>query len=404
VCNVQNKIIDRGVSMITLDEVRPVWAEINLDNLAHNMREVKKSVKEGTLITAVVKANAYGHGSINAAKTFLKNGADRLAVATLSEAIELRKAGIDVPILILGYTPVSQYSLAIEYDITQAMYNLESARAFSQAAKKLNKTGYVHIKIDSGMGRIGFLPTDESVNDIIEISKLPNVNVEGIFTHFATADEKDKTYTYTQYERFMSVINKLEERGLSIPVKHISNSAAIIDIPEFNLNMVRAGIMLYGYYPSDEVNKERVKLLPAMSLKARISHIKTVPKDTGISYGQIFVTNRESKIATIPIGYADGFTRMLSSKGEAYINGKMVPIVGRICMDQCMLDVTEVDDVKVGDEVILFGYEEGSLNAEDVAAKLNTISYEVLCMVARRVPRVYVQDGEIIGVDDYLMR
>ncbi|HHV46563.1 MAG TPA: alanine racemase [Tissierellia bacterium] len=402
--NYNIKYLTEGVSVITLDEVRPVWAEINLDNLAHNMREVKKSVKEGTLITAVVKANAYGHGSVYAARTFLKNGADRLAVATLAEAIELRNAGIDVPILILGYTPVSQYSSVIEHDITQTIYNLESAKAFSQTAGKLNKTGYIHIKIDSGMGRIGFLPTDKSVNDILEISKLPNIMVEGIFTHFATADEKDKTYTYTQYERFMYVINKLEERGLSIPVKHVSNSAAIIDLPDFNLNMVRAGIMLYGYYPSDEVHKERVNLLPAMSLKARISHVKAVPADTGISYGQIFVTKRESKIATIPIGYADGFTRMLSSKGEAYIKGRIVPIVGRICMDQCMLDVTEIEDVKVGDEVILFGYEEGSLNADDIAAKLNTISYEILCMVGRRVPRVYVQDGEIIAVDDYLMR
>lgn len=390
--------------MITIDEVRPVWAEINLDNLAHNMREVARSVKEGTLITAVVKANAYGHGSVYAAKTFLKNGADRLAVATLTEAIELRKSDIDAPILVLGYTPDNQYSLAIEHDITQAIYSLESGRAFSRAAEKLNKVGRIHIKIDSGMGRIGFLPTDESVNDIIEISKLPNVEIEGIFTHFATADEADKRYTNLQYDRFMSIINKLEEKGLSIPIKHVSNSAAIIDIPDYNLNMVRAGIMLYGYYPSEEVNKERVKLKPAMSLKAKISNIKTVPKDTGISYGQIFVTEKESKIATIPIGYADGFTRMLSEKAEACINGKKVPIAGRICMDQCMIDVTEIDDVKIGDEVVLFGCEEGSLNADDIATKLNTISYEILCMVGRRVPRVYMQNGDVVGVDDYLIK
>ena len=390
--------------MITLDEVRPVWAEINLDNLAHNMREVKRTVKEGTLITAVVKANAYGHGSIYAAKTFLENGADRLAVATLSEAIELTKAGIDVPILILGYTPTSQYPLVIEHDITQAIYNLESARAFSQAAEKLNKTGLLHIKIDSGMGRIGFLPTDEAINDIIEISKLANIKVEGIFTHFATADEKDKRYTNLQYDRFMSVINKLEEKGLSIPIKHVANSAAIIDLPDFNLNMVRAGIMLYGYYPSEEVYKDRVNLIPAMSLKARVSHIKRVPKNTGISYGQIFVTERESKIATIPIGYADGFTRMLSSKVEVSVKGEKVPVVGRICMDQCMLDVTEIDDLNIGDEVVIFGYEKGSLNADDIANMLGTISYEILCMVSRRVPRVYVQGGKIIAVEDYLNR
>ncbi len=389
--------------MIKLEEVRPVWAEINLDNLAHNIREVKKSVKEGTLITAVVKANAYGHGSIYAAKTFLRNGADRLAVATLSEAIELRRADIDVPILILGYTPPSQHSLVIEHNIIQAIYNLQDAVAFSKEAERLNKIGRIHIKIDSGMGRIGFLPADDSVDDIIEISELTNVEIEGIFTHFATADEKDKTYTNLQYDRFISVVNKLEERGLSIPIKHVSNSAAIIDLPDFNLNMVRAGIMLYGYYPSNEVNKDRVKLLPAMSLKAKISNIKTVPRDTGISYGQIFITEKESKIATIPIGYADGFTRMLSTKTEAYIKGKKVPVVGRICMDQCMLDVTEVNDVKIGDEVVLFGYEEGALDADDIGARLGTISYEILCMVGRRVPRVYVEDGKIIGVDDYLI-
>jgi len=389
--------------MKTLDEIRPVWAEINLDNLAHNIREIKKIVKEGTLITAVVKANAYGHGSIEAAKTFLKNGADRLAVATLSEAIELRKANIDVPILILGYTPPNQYSLAVEYDITLAMYNYDNALELSNIAASLGKTGTIHIKIDSGMGRIGFLPKDESIDEIINISKLPNIYIEGIFTHFATADEKDKTYTKIQYDRFSTVVKKLEERGLSIPIKHVSNSAAIIDFPEYNLDMVRPGIILYGYYPSNDVNKDRIKLKPAMTLRARISHLKTVPKETGISYGQIFVTERESKIATIPIGYADGFTRMLTSKAEAFIKGKRVPVVGRICMDQCMLDVTEVEDVKVGDEVVLLGYEEGYPDADEIGGKLNTISYEVLCMVGRRVPRVYVNDGNIVDIKDYLL-
>ncbi|NLX61115.1 MAG: alanine racemase [Tissierellia bacterium] len=390
--------------MLTLNEVRPVWAEINLDHLAHNMREVKKIVKEDTLITAVVKANAYGHGSIYAAKTFLQNGAHRLAVATLSEAIELRRAGIDVPILILGYTPYNQFPLVIKHDITQTIYNLESARALSQAAESLNKTATLHIKIDSGMGRIGFLPTDESVNDIIEISKLPNIKIEGIFTHLATADEADKGYANLQYDRFMSITNKLEERGLTIPIKHVSNSAAIIDLPSFNLNMVRAGIMLYGYYPSEEVNKDRVKLIPAMSLKARICHIKKVPKNTGISYGQIFVTERESKIATIPIGYADGFTRLLSSKLKVSIQDKKVPVVGRICMDQCMLDVTEIDNINIGDEVVIFGYEDGVFNADYIANLLGTISYEILCMISRRVPRVYVQGGQIIAIEDYLNR
>lgn len=389
--------------MNSMDEIRPVWAEINLDNLANNIREVRRVTNEGTLITAVIKANAYGHGSIEAAKVFLKNGADRLAVATLSEAIELRRVNIDVPILILGSIPRNQYNLALKHDITLTIYNYEDAKVLSEILEASGKTLNIHIKIDSGMGRIGFLPTDESISDIIRISKLPNINIEGIFTHFATADEKNKEYTRLQYERFSTVVNKLEERGLFIPIKHVSNSAAIIDLPEYNLDMVRAGIVLYGYYPSNEVNKDRINLKPAMTLKAKISNLKTVSKGTGISYGQIFVAERESKIATIPIGYADGFTRLLSSKAEVLLNGRRAPIVGRICMDQCMLDVTEIEDVNIGDEVVVFGYGDGCPDADEIAEKLDTISYEVLCAVGRRVPRVYIQNGTVVGIEDYLL-
>ncbi|HSH34795.1 alanine racemase [Schnuerera sp.] len=390
--------------MNALDEIRPVWAEIDLDNLAHNMREVKRNTREGVLITAVVKANAYGHGSIQSAKTFLENGADRLAVATLSEAIELRNANIDVPILILGYTPKKQYSLVVKHNIIQTIYDYENAKAFSKVARDLNKTGIIHLKIDSGMGRLGFLPKDEAVEEIIKIFNLPNIKVEGIFTHFATADENDKTYTNLQYKRFMKIIENLEEKGISIPIKHVSNSAAIIDLPEYNLNMVRAGIMIYGFYPSHEVNKDRMDLKPAMTLKAKISNIKQVPKGTGISYGQIFITEGESKIATIPIGYADGFTRMLTSKAEVFLKGQRVPIVGKICMDQCMLDITGLEDVNVEDEVVLFGYgEEGYPHVDEVAEKLGTINYEIVCMIGRRVPRVYIENGRIIDIEDYLL-
>lgn len=390
--------------MNALDEIRPVWAEIDLDNLAHNMREVKRNTREGVLITAVVKANAYGHGSIQSAKTFLENGADRLAVATLSEAIELRNANIDVPILILGYTPKKQYSLVVKHNIIQTIYDYENAKAFSKVARDLNKTGIIHLKIDSGMGRLGFLPKDEAVEEIIKIFNLPNIKVEGIFTHFATADENDKTYTNLQYKRFMKIIENLEEKGISIPIKHVSNSAAIIDLPEYNLNMVRAGIMIYGFYPSHEVNKDRMDLKPAMTLKAKISNIKQVPKGTGISYGQIFITEGESKIATIPIGYADGFTRMLTSKAEVFLKGQRVPIVGKICMDQCMLDITGLEDVNVEDEVVLFGYgEEGYPHVDEVAEKLGTINYEIVCMIGRRIPRVYIENGRIIDIEDYLL-
>lgn len=390
--------------MDTLDEIRPVWAEINLDNLAHNIREVRKHTKKDTLVTAVVKANAYGHGSVETANTFLENGADRLAVATLTEAIELRKANINAPILILGYTPTTQYNKVIEYDIIQTVYNYEEAKILSNKSVELKREVKIHIKIDSGMGRIGFLPTERSVEEIIKISYLSNIEVEGIFTHFAKADEVDKTHAKIQHDRFINIVNKLEEKGLNIPIKHVSNSASIIDLPDYNLNMVRAGIMMYGFYPSKDVNKEKIILKPAMTLKAKISNLKVVDKGTGISYGQIFVTERESKIATIPIGYADGFTRMLTGKAEVYVKGKRVPIVGKICMDQCMIDVTEVEDITIGDEVVLFGYgKEGYPHVDEIAEKLDTISYEIVCMVGRRVPRVYISEEKVVKIRDYLL-
>lgn len=390
--------------MFTLDETRPVWVEINLDNLAHNIKEVRKHTRKDSLVTAVVKANGYGHGSVEISNTFLENGADRLAVAILTEAIELRKANITHPILILGYTPPSQYGKVLEYNLIQTIYNYEDAKILSNKAVEQKKTVTVHLKVDSGMGRIGFLPTNESIEDIMNISKLPNIFIEGIYTHFAKADEIDKSNVNNQFKKYTELVNKLEEKGLNIPIKHVSNSAGIIDLPEFNLNMVRAGIMIYGFYPSDEVNKNNIKLKSAMTLKAKISNLKTVAKGTGISYGQIFVTEKESKIATIPIGYADGFTRMLTGKAEVYINGKRANVVGKICMDQCMIDVTEIEDIKLGDEVVIFGYEkEGYPEVDELAAKIGTINYEIICMVGRRVPRVYISNGEIINIKDYLL-
>ncbi|HAE92764.1 alanine racemase [Tissierella praeacuta] len=388
--------------MYTLEEIRPVWAEINLDNLAHNIREVRKHTDKDALVTAVVKANGYGHGSVEISRTFLDNGADRLAVALLTEAIELRKGNITEPILILGYTPPTQYEKLLEYNIIQTIYNYEDAKILSNKAVELGKKATIHIKIDSGMGRIGFLPIEDSIKDIINISKLPNIYVEGIFTHLAKADEIDKSHAMEQFEKYMKVVNNLEKHGLSIPLKHVSNSAGIIDIPKFNLNMVRAGIMIYGFYPSEEVEKN-MKLKPAMALKAKISHLKVVPKGTGISYGQIFVTEKESKIATIPIGYADGFTRMLTGKAEVAVRGKRAKIVGKICMDQCMIDVTNIDDVKLGDEVVIFGYGLDCPSADELASKLGTINYEIVCMVGRRVPRVYMSGEKIVKIKDYLL-
>lgn len=387
----------------SLDGIRPAWVEINLDNLAHNITQVKRIVREDTLITAVVKANAYGHGSVEAAKVFLANGADRLAVGTLSEAIELRKANIYAPILVLGYIPKSQYPLAIKWKIIQTIYNYESAERLSNAAHSLGERALIHIKIDSGMGRLGFLPNDDSVEDIVKISQLPNLDIEGIYSHFSMADERDKGYSLHQFERFMDVVEKLDKKGVYIPIKHISNSAAIIDLPQYHLDMIRPGIMLYGYYPSEEVDKDRIALKPAMTLKAKVSNIKRVPKGSCISYGGLYITEEESKIATIPIGYADGFSRLLTSKAEVYIKGQRVPVAGRICMDQCMLDVSNVEGVNIDDQVVLFGYEEGYPTVEEIANKLNTNSYEVICMVGRRVPRVYIQEGQIVKIVEYLL-
>ena len=389
---------------MNLERTRPVWAEINLDNLAHNIKEVRKHTNKDTLVTAVIKANGYGHGSVEIADTLLKNGADRLAVAILTEAIELRKANIEGPLLILGYTPREQFDLVLENNLIQTIYNLEDAKALSDLAVKMDRQALIHIKLDTGMSRIGFLPTEESLEDIEAISKLPNIIIEGIYTHFAKADERDKTHVRGQFEKYKMMVDKLEERGLDLGIKHVSNSAAIIDLPEYNLDMVRAGIMIYGFYPSDEVDRTKFDLRPVMTLKARISHLKVVPKGTGISYGQIYRTERESKIATLPLGYADGFARILTGKAELYLRGKRAKLAGRICMDQSMLDVTDIEGVSLGDEVVIFGYgEEGYPHADELAEKMGTINYEIVCMISRRIPRVYISNGSIIKVRDYLL-
>ncbi len=294
------------------------WAEISLDNIAYNIREIRKITSKNAEIMGVVKADAYGHGVMEVAKTLLENGASRFAVSMLDEAIQLRRAGIDVPILILGYTDPIRASEIIEYDVTQSVFSHDLAQALSDEAVKQGRKVKIHIKIDTGMSRIGFLPGYSAVKNVVEISRLPNIIIEGLFTHFATADEKNREYTYTQFERFMSICCELQRIGIHIPVKHCANSAAIIEYPEMHLDMVRPGIILYGMYPSDEVDKSKIDLKPAMTLKANVIMVKEVEKNTSISYGRIFTTDRTSKIATIPIGYADGFNRMLSNKEGAY--------------------------------------------------------------------------------------
>ena len=287
------------------------------------------------------------------AKTALKNGADRLAVAIMEEGLKLRGAGIKEPILILGYTPKSQLKTAIMHNIALTVYTLEGAEAVSKAAQEAGIKAKIHIKLDTGMGRLGFLPTEKSISDIMKIFKLPNIDIEGIFTHFATADSKNKTYTMQQFERYMWVCSRLEEENIRLPLRHTANSAAIIDLPETHLDMVRAGLIIYGMYPSDEVEKTKISLKPAMALKTVISHIKELPPGYSVSYGAAFTTTRDTVIATIPIGYADGYSRLLANKGEVLVRGQRSPLVGRICMDQCMIDVTHVNGVSVGDEVVL---------------------------------------------------
>lgn len=370
---------------------RPVWLEINLDNIGYNVRELKKLIAPGVKMMAVVKADGYGHGAIQIADAALKNGAEQLAVAILNEGLQLRKAGFGVPILILGYTPPEQAAEVVKNNLTQTVYTLEDARVLSWAAVQQRKTARIHIKIDTGMSRLGFLPGPESVNQIVEISKLPNLNVEGIFTHFADADNSDKSYTEQQFMLFKNMLFQLTQHGVEIPVRHCANSAAIIDLPQTHLDMVRAGISMYGYYPSDLVDKTRVKLKPAFTLKARIAHVKTVPSDTSISYGRIFTTSKTSQIATIPIGYADGYPRAMANRGQMLVHGQQVPVVGRVCMDQCMVDVSELSGVQAGDEVVIIGVqEEQLLPVETFAEAIDTINYEVLCMISQRVPRTYI--------------
>lgn len=378
--------------------MRPVWAEIDLDILANNMRNIKKLAGDKEVM-AVVKADAYGHGALDVAPCLLENGASKLAVAMLTEAIELRNNNITAPIMILGYTPIYLGEELIKYNIEQTIYDLNYAKELSNLAIKLNKKAKVHIALDTGMGRIGFLPTDESFNAICEICNLPGLNVIGIFTHFSSSDEKNKEYTQYQFNQIYNFIERLEINEINIPLKHASNSAAIIDLPNTYLDAVRAGIILYGYYPSNEVKKDNLSIKPALTLKAKIAHVKELDSGMYISYNRTFKTSRKSKIATIPIGYADGYIRTLKHEAKVIVNGQLAPIVGNICMDQFMIDVTDIDNVKSGDEVILLGESnEVKFNADDLAKCMNSINYEVLCLLKNRVPRAYIKNGKIIHV------
>ncbi len=379
------------------------WAEIDLDALKENIINIRKKTDKNALVMAVVKADAYGHGAVEVSKCLLENGADRLAVADLDEAIELRRAGIDAPILILGATGCPEARMLIENGITATVFDYDTAKAFSDEAIAQGKKCLVHIKIDTGMSRIGYVAgvdDDAMTDEIIRISKLPNIEVEGIFSHFATSDEADKEFTKKQFAEFLTVCDMCEKKGLKIPIRHIANSGAIMMHPETHLDMVRAGVILYGLYPSDEVDKTQLKLRYVMKFKSRISHIKTIDQRS-VSYGRRYIADRETKVATVPVGYADGYTRLLTGKAKMIAGGKTCEVIGRICMDQCMIDVTNVHNIKVGDEVIIFG--DGDVVAEDLADALGTINYEIVCMVSRRIPRIYKKGGETVGKVNYLI-
>lgn len=327
--------------------IRLLWTEIDLDVIAQNMKIIRKMAKSKE-VAAVIKADAYGHGSVTLAKTLLENGADRLAVARLDEGLELRHQGIIAPIFILGYTNPVRASEAIAYGIDVCIFDYEQARLFSEEAVKQQSEVVFHIAIDSGMQRIGYQPTKEAVEEIVKISKLPNVKIEGMFTHFCLADCADKTFTHTQYKRFKWVCDEVAKAGVKANVHHCANSATIIDLPEYHYDMVRAGVILYGMAPSDEIDISNTGLKPAMSFKCEVTHVKTIHAGEGVSYGHKFIAKDTRVIATIPVGYADGYTRLLSGKAEVLIHGKRAKVVGNICMDQCMVDVTDIENVQVG--------------------------------------------------------
>lgn len=382
--------------------LRPAWAEIDLDAIAYNTRNIKKLIGDKDLI-AVVKANCYGHGVIDIIPTLLENGVSRFAVAMISEALEIRDNKITAPVMILGFTPLYLGEELINNNIEQTVYDLDYAKELSKIALTLNKKAKIHIAIDTGMGRIGFLPNEKSIDNITEICSLEGIEVIGIFTHFSTSDEKDKEYSHEQFTKMLSVMDTLKKRGIDIPLKHVANSGAIIDLPDTYLDAVRAGIILYGYYPSDEIDKNNLALKPALTLKATITNVKTLEKDMYVSYGRTFKTSNETIVATIPVGYADGYLRKLAENGKVIIKGEFASIIGRICMDQFMIDVTNIPDVKIGDEVILLGEKNGlKYNADDMAKKLDTINYEVTCMLKSRLPRVYIKDTHIINVKNHI--
>ena len=367
-------------------------AEIDLKAIAHNVRELRRITNSRSRLMAVVKANGYGHGSVEVARCALDNGAEFLGVARIDEAIKLRNEGIDAPVLIFGYTLPSFYEEILKFDLTQTVFSLHAAESLSAFAVSKNRKIKIHIKIDTGMGRLGIMPdSDSAVREIESIVRLPGLEREGIFTHFSTADSSDKEFARRQFEIFMEFLNNLKSKSIEFSLRHASNSAGIIDMPETHLDMVRAGIAMYGLYPSEEVQKEKASLIPAMAVKSMIIHLKDVPAGFKVSYGATYATTKPTTIATVPVGYADGYSRLLSSRGYMLVGGERAPIAGRVCMDLTMLDVGDTTGVKQGDKVVILGKQKDSeIKADEIASLTGTINYEVVSSLTERVKRVYI--------------
>ncbi len=380
--------------------LKRAWAEIDLNALEHNFIEIKKCISDAKLL-CVIKADAYGHGAIVLAKEYERMGADYFAVSNLDEALQLRHNGITLPILILGYTPEEEVATLANNSIAQAVYSLDYAVKLSQNAVRQGVSVKIHLKLDTGMTRIGLLcqnntQISSAVEEALKICTLDGLHPEGVFTHFAFADGGDcgAEYTRKQFECFVNTINLIEAHGIKFNIRHCANSAAILDYPSMHLDMVRAGIILYGL-SSDSI-RNKISLKPVMCVKAVVSHVKEVPAGSFVGYGCTFKTDKPKKIATIPIGYADGLSRHLGNKGYIYINEKKSMIIGRVCMDQIMVDVSDIADVKRGDTVTIFG--DNNISCDDFARLCDTINYEIVCLVGKRVPRVYIKGKEISEV------
>lgn len=372
-----------------MNEYYRCCAEVDLAAIEHNIDEVRKKVGDDVWILAVIKADGYGHGAIPIARR-LKEKVQYFAVATIEEAIELRNAGVTHPILILGYTSPSQYDELIQYDITQTIYSTETARLLDEAGKRAGKKGKIHIALDTGMTRIGFEMKEEDVAQVVQISRYPNLYLEGMFSHFSCADMYDKAYSKKQMERYDWFCAQLEREGVTIPVKHLCNSAGIIEFDSHRFNMVRSGIITYGLYPSEEVRTDEVVLKPALTWKTHVVNVKTIEAGHGVSYGATYVTQKPTRIATLSVGYADGYPRSLSNKGKVLIHGQYAPIIGRVCMDQMMVDVSLIENVCIEDEAILVGRDgENFLSVEEVANLAGSFNYEFVCGISKRVKRIY---------------